>query len=181
MTATPAPTPFILSAFDMVTPVHQSPGLWRHPESRAHEFDRLSFWTDLARTVEEGGFTAVFLADILGLYDVHGGGVDATVRGGVQWPLLDPFTVVSAMAAVTERVGFGVTASVTYEQPYLLARTLTSLDHFTDGRIAWNVVTGYQDSAARNLGLDRQPGHDERYDRADAYLDAMYQIGRAHV
>ena len=48
MTATPAP--FILSAFDMVTPVHQSPGLWRHPESRAHEFDRLSFWTDLART-----------------------------------------------------------------------------------------------------------------------------------
>ena len=173
MTATPAP--FILSAFDMVTPVHQSPGLWRHPESRAHEFDRLSFWTDLARTVEEGGFTAVFLADILGLYDVHGSGVDATVRGGVQWPLLDPFTVVSAMAAVTERVGFGVTASVTYEQPYLLARTLTSLDHFTEGRIAWNVVTGYQDSAARNLGLDRQPGHDERYDRADAYLDAMYR------
>ncbi|WP_225348879.1 LLM class flavin-dependent oxidoreductase [Micrococcus luteus] len=175
MTATPTPAPFILSAFDMVTPVHQSPGLWRHPESRAHQFDRLSFWTDLARTVEEGGFTAVFLADILGLYDVHGGGVDATVRGGVQWPLLDPFTVVSAMAAVTERVGFGVTASVTYEQPYLLARTLTSLDHFTDGRIAWNVVTGYQDSAARNLGLDRQPGHDERYDRADAYLDAMYR------
>ena len=57
----------------------------------------------------------------------------------------------------------------------LLARTLTSLDHFTEGRIAWNVVTGYQDSAARNLGLDRQPGHDERYDRADAYLDAMYR------
>lgn len=178
MTTAPAPRnaePFQLCAFDMMTPVHQSPGLWRHPDSRITEFDRLSYWTGLARTVEEGGFSALFLADILGLYDVYGAGVDATVRGGVQWPLLDPFSAVSAMAAVTDRVGFGVTASATYEQPYLLARTLASLDHFTDGRIAWNVVTGYQDSAARNLGLEQQPPHDARYDRADEYLDAMYR------
>ncbi|XNZ00276.1 LLM class flavin-dependent oxidoreductase [Micrococcus luteus] len=171
----PAPVPFRLCAFDMMTPVHQSPGLWRHPESRIAEFDRLSYWTDLARTVEEGGFSALFLADILGLYDVYGGGAEATVRGGVQWPLLDPFTAISAMAAVTDRVGFGVTASVTYEQPYLLARTLASLDHFTQGRIGWNIVTSYQDSAARNLGLEQQLPHDERYDRADEYLDAMYR------
>lgn len=178
MTTAPAPRsaePFQLCAFDMMTPVHQSPGLWRHPDSRITEFDRLSYWTGLARTVEEGGFSALFLADILGLYDVYGAGVDATVRGGVQWPLLDPFSAVSAMAAVTDRVGFGVTASAIYEQPYLLARTLASLDHFTDGRIAWNVVTGYQDSAARNLGLEQQPPHDARYDRADEYLDAMYR------
>jgi len=168
-------TGFQLCAFDMMTPVHQSPGLWRHPDSRIAEFDRLSYWTDLARTVEEGGFSALFLADILGLYDVYGGGVDATVRGGVQWPLLDPFSAVSAMAAVTDRVGFGITASVTYEQPYLLARTLASLDHFTRGRIGWNIVTSYQDSAARNLGLECQLPHDERYDRADEYLDAMYR------
>lgn len=172
---TRAATPFRLCAFDMMTPVHQSPGLWRHPESRIAEFDRLSYWTDLARTVEEGGFSALFLADILGLYDVYGAGVEATVRGGVQWPLLDPFSAVSAMGAVTDRLGFGVTASVTYEQPYLLARTLASLDHFTEGRIGWNIVTSYQDSAARNLGLERQLPHDERYDRADEYLDAMYR------
>nr|WP_229667469.1 LLM class flavin-dependent oxidoreductase [Micrococcus flavus] len=159
----------------MMTPVHQSPGLWRHPESRIAAFDRLSYWTDLARTLEGGGFSALFLADILGLYDVYGGGVDATVRGGVQWPLLDPFTAVSAMGAVTDRLGFGVTASVTYEQPYLLARTLASLDHFTAGRIGWNIVTSYQDSAARNLGLEQQLPHDERYDRADEYLDAIYR------
>lgn len=178
MTAPAVPrstTPFQLCAFDMMTPVHQSPGLWRHPDSRIADFDRLAYWTGLARTVEDGGFSALFLADILGLYDVYGGGVDATVRGGVQWPLLDPFSAVSAMAAVTDRVGFGVTASVTYEQPYLLARTLASLDHFTQGRIGWNVVTSYQDSAARNLGLERQLPHDERYDRADDYLDAMYR------
>ena len=90
--AAPAPhgasTPFLLSAFEMMTPVHQSPGLWRHPESRIAEFDRLAYWTRLARTVEDGGFSALFLADVLGLYDVYGGGIEATVRGGVQWPVL---------------------------------------------------------------------------------------------
>ena len=176
-----APAPFLLSAFEMMTPVHQSPGLWRHPESRIAEFDRLSYWTRLARTVEDGGFSALFLADVLGLYDVYGGGVEATVRGGVQWPVLDPVTAVPAMAAVTDRLGFGVTASVTFERPYLLARTLATLDHFTDGRVAWNVVTGYQDSAARNLGLDRQPPHDERYDRADEHLDALYRLWEGSV
>ncbi|TFI23604.1 5,10-methylene tetrahydromethanopterin reductase, partial [Micrococcus endophyticus] len=85
-----ASTPFLLSAFEMMTPVHQSPGLWRHPESRIAEFDRLAYWTRLARTVEDGGFSALFLADVLGLYDVYGGGIEATVRGGVQWPVLDP-------------------------------------------------------------------------------------------
>lgn len=173
--------PFLLSAFEMMTPVHQSPGLWRHPDSRIAEFDRLSYWTDLARTVEEGGFTALFLADVLGLYDVYDGGVEATVRGGVQWPLLEPTVAVPAMAAVTDRLGFGVTASVTYEQPYQVARTFATLDHFTQGRVAWNVVTSYQDSAARNLGLDRQLPHDERYDRADEHLDAVYRLFEGSV
>ncbi|MGO2647641.1 MAG: NtaA/DmoA family FMN-dependent monooxygenase [Brevibacterium aurantiacum] len=77
---------------------------------------------------------------------------------------------------MTKTLGFGVTASVTYEQPYLLARTLTTLDHFTNGRVAWNIVTSYVDSAARNLGLEGQIPHDERYDRADEYMDIMYKL-----
>ncbi|GAA3795342.1 NtaA/DmoA family FMN-dependent monooxygenase [Micrococcus endophyticus] len=176
-----ASTPFLLSAFEMMTPVHQSPGLWRHPESRIAEFDRLAYWTRLARTVEDGGFSALFLADVLGLYDVYGGGIEATVRGGVQWPVLDPAVAVPAMAAATERIGFGVTASVTYERPYLLARTLATLDHFTGGRVAWNIVTSYQDSAARNLGLDRQIPHDARYDLADEALHALYRLWEGSV
>ncbi|MGO2185590.1 MAG: NtaA/DmoA family FMN-dependent monooxygenase, partial [Brevibacterium aurantiacum] len=168
--------PIILNAFDMMTPVHQSPGLWRHPESRVEEFTQLNFWTDLAKTLEEGGFSSLFLADILGVYDVYGGNADVTNRGGVQFPLLDPLVAVPAMAAVTKTLGFGVTASVTYEQPYLLARTLTTLDHFTNGRVAWNIVTSYVDSAARNLGLEGQIPHDERYDRADEYMDIMYKL-----
>lgn len=168
--------PLLLNAFDMMVPVHQSPGLWRHPEAGVAGFDTLEYWTSLARTLEEGGFTALFLADVPGVYDVYGGGAEATARGGVQYPVLDPLVAVPAMAAATEQLGFGVTASVTYEAPYLLARTFATLDHFTRGRVAWNVVTSYQDSAARNLGMDRQIPHDERYDRADEYMEVMYKL-----
>lgn len=168
--------PMLLNAFDMMVPVHQSPGLWRHPDSGIRGFDTLEYWTSLARTLEDGGFASLFLADIPGIYDVHGGSPDAALRGGVQVPLLDPLIVVPAMAAVTRRLGFGVTASVTYEAPYLLARTFATLDHFTGGRVAWNVVTSYQDSAARNLGMEHQIPHDERYDRADEFMDVMYRL-----
>ncbi|MFC7401719.1 LLM class flavin-dependent oxidoreductase [Citricoccus sp. GCM10030269] len=181
--AAPAPsthsahsTPMLINAFDMMVPVHQSPGLWRHPDSGVGQFATLEYWTSLARTLEDGGFASLFLADIPGLYDVYGGSAEAALRGGVQAPLLDPLVMVPAMAAVTERLGFGVTASVTYEAPYLLARTFATLDHVTRGRIAWNVVTSYQDSAARNLGMLRQIPHDERYDRADEYMDLMYKL-----
>jgi FMN-dependent oxidoreductase (nitrilotriacetate monooxygenase family) len=168
--------PIILNAFDMLTPVHQSPGLWRHPESRIADYTQLRLWTDLAQELEAGGFASLFLADIPGAYDVYGGGIEATARGGVQFPLLDPLVLVPALAAATSTLGFGVTASVTYEQPYLLARTLSTLDHFTQGRVAWNIVTSYQDSAARNLGLEGQIPHDARYDRADEYLEVMYSL-----
>jgi len=169
--------PLLLNAFDMLTPVHQSPGLWRHPESGVQDFQRLDYWTSLARTLEEGGFASLFLADIVGVYDVYGGNGDAAARGGVQFPLLDPLVAVPAMAAATERLGFGVTASVSYERPYLLARTLGTLDHFTNGRVAWNIVTSYQDSAARNIvGGEAQIPHDERYDRADEYMEVMYKL-----
>ena len=174
---TPPPKkPIQLSAFDMMVPVHQSPGLWRHPESRVHEYTSLSYWTELSRTLEEAGFSALFLADIPGVYDVYGGSGAAANRGGVQVPLLDPLVAVPAMAAVTQTLGFGITASVTYEQPYLLARTFSTLDHFTDGRVAWNIVTSYQDSAAQNMGMAGQIPHDERYDRADEYMEVMYKL-----
>lgn len=168
--------PILLNAFDMLVPVHQTPGLWRHPESRVADYTRLSYWTDVARTLEDAGFASLFLADVPGVYDVYGGDGAAANKGGVQVPLLDPLVVVPAMAAVTESLGFGVTASGTYEQPYLLARTFSTLDHFTDGRVAWNIVTSYQDSAARNLGMAGQIPHDERYDRADEYMEVMYKL-----
>ena len=93
-----------------------------------------------------------------------------------QVPVNDPFFQVPAMAAVTKHLGFGVTSALTYEQPYALARKFSTLDHLTKGRVAWNVVTSYLNSAAVNLGLKQQISHDERYDIADEFLDVTYKL-----
>lgn len=94
----------------------------------------------------------------------------------MQVPVHDPLLQISAMAAATEKLGFGVTVSATYEQPYALARRFSTLDHLTKGRVAWNIVTSYLDGAARNLGLDRQISHDERYEIAEEAVDVCYQL-----
>ena len=80
------------------------------------------------------------------------------------------------MAAATKSIGFGVTVATTYEQPYHLARRLSTIDHLTKGRVGWNIVTGYLDSAARNLGHTEQPEHDERYAIAEEYLEVIYKL-----
>ena len=80
------------------------------------------------------------------------------------------------MAAVTEHLGFGVTAGTAYEHPYPFARRMSTLDHLTKGRVGWNVVTGYLPSAARNMGHDDQVEHDARYDLADEYLEVLYKL-----
>ncbi|GAA5053472.1 LLM class flavin-dependent oxidoreductase [Nocardia callitridis] len=165
-----------LNAFDMACIGHQSAGLWRHPEDQGHRYNTLGYWTELARTLEEGGFDALFLADVLGTYDVYGGSRDAAVADAAQFPVNDPTLAISAMAAVTEKLGFGVTVSLTYEQPYAFARRISTLDHLTEGRVAWNIVTSYLDSAARNLGLDRQIPHDQRYEIAEEYLEVCYKL-----
>lgn len=80
------------------------------------------------------------------------------------------------MAAVTKNLAFGITASTTYDQPYTLARRFTTVDHLSDGRLAWNIVTSYLESAARNYGLSTQVEHDERYRIADEYMDVLYKL-----
>ena len=164
------------NAFQMNTVSHQSPGLWTHPRDTGHRYTDPDHWTDLARLLEAGLFDAVFLADVLGAYDVYQGSADAALRHAVQAPLSDPLALVPLMAQVTTHLGFGVTCALTYEHPYTFARRISTLDHLTRGRIGWNIVTGYLDSAARNLGLDRQLGHDERYDLADEYMDVVYKL-----
>ena len=158
---------------------HQSAGLWRHPEDHGYRYRELGYWTELARILEAGGFDALFLADVLGVYDVYGASRDAAVIDAAQFPVNDPTAAVSAMAAVTESLGFGITLSLTYEQPYALARRLSTLDHLTGGRVAWNIVTSYLDSAARNLGLNAQIPHDQRYEIADEYLEVCYKLWEA--
>jgi FMN-dependent oxidoreductase (nitrilotriacetate monooxygenase family) len=121
-------------------------------------------------------FDAIFIADITGVYDVYQQGVDLTLKESVQLPVNDPAIIISAMAAVTQHLGFGVTANLTYEPPYLLARRFSTLDHLTGGRVGWNIVTGYLESAAKAIGLDNQVPHDRRYDQAEEYLQLMYKL-----
>jgi FMN-dependent oxidoreductase (nitrilotriacetate monooxygenase family) len=165
-----------LNAFHMNCVGHINHGLWTHPRDRSSDYRLLPYWTGLARTLERGLFDGLFLADIVGVYDVYQRNVDVTLRESIQLPVNDPALLVPAMAAVTEHLGFGVTVNLSYEEPYLLARRFSTLDHLTQGRIGWNIVTGYLDSAARAMGRAAQLPHDERYDRADEYLDVLYKL-----
>lgn len=164
------------NAFDMSCVMHQSPGLWAHPDDQSVRYRDLDYWVELAQLLERGKFDGLFIADVLGVYDTYRGSGDAAVRRGMQVPVLDPTMQVSAMAAATEKLSFGITVSTTYEQPYSLARRFSTLDHLTGGRIAWNIVTSYLEGAARNLGLKRQMSHDERYDLAAEAIDVCYKL-----
>ncbi len=164
------------NAFAMNCVGHQSQGLWRHPRDRSARYTDLDHWTSLGRTLERGLFDGLFLADVLGVYDVYGGSPDSALRSAMQVPVNDPVMVVPAIAQVTEHLGFGVTCTVSHEQPYVFSRRMSTLDHLTKGRIAWNVVTGYLDSAAKGVGLSAQAAHDLRYDIADDYMEVLYKL-----
>lgn len=166
----------LLCAFDMNCVGHQSQGLWRHPRDHSDEFNTMQYWQDLAKTLERGLFDGIFLADVTGVYDVYGGSLDAALRAATQVPTNDPFTIVPVMASVTENLCFGVTGSIPYEPPYSFARKISSLDHLTNGRLGWNIVTGYLDSAAKGVGLQKKEKHDTRYDIAHEYMQVVYRL-----
>jgi FMN-dependent oxidoreductase (nitrilotriacetate monooxygenase family) len=165
-----------LNAFDMACVGHIQHGMWTHPRDRSSDYTSLGHWVSLARLLERGLFDGLFLADILGIYDVYQDSADPSLRESVQVPLLDPMALVPAMAHATRNLSFGVTCNLAYEPPFLFARRMATLDHLTCGRIGWNIVTGYLDSAARAMGLSGQMAHDDRYDLADEYMQVVYQL-----
>jgi len=165
-----------LNAFDMNCVGHIQHGMWAHPRDRSMHYTDLEYWVSLARALERGLFDGLFLADILGVYDVYCGTPAASIRNAVQIPVNDPLLLIPAMAYATQHLGFGVTCNLTYEPPYTFARRMSTLDHLTKGRIGWNVVTGYIDSAARGMGLPQQPEHDSRYDMAEEYMQVVYKL-----
>jgi FMN-dependent oxidoreductase (nitrilotriacetate monooxygenase family) len=165
-----------LNAFDMACVGHIQHGMWTHPRDRSTDYTDLNHWMSLARTLERGLFDGLFLADVLGVYDVYQQSPDASLRSAVQIPLLDPLALVPAMAQATTHLGFGVTCNLAYEPPFLFARRMATLDHLTRGRIGWNIVTGYLDSAARAMGFTAQMEHDDRYDLADEYMSVVYAL-----
>jgi FMN-dependent oxidoreductase (nitrilotriacetate monooxygenase family) len=165
-----------LNAFEMNCVAHQSPGMWRHPRDRSRDYRWLHGWIELAKTLERGLFDGLFLADVLGVYAVFGGSPEAALRHATQTPVNDPLLLVSSLAAATTNLGFGVTVTLSYEPPFPFARRMSTLDHLTDGRIGWNVVTGYLNSAARGTGQSGQRPHDERYAVAEDYMEVVYKL-----
>lgn len=165
-----------LNAVEMANPVQDNAGLWTYGDSGGAPYKDLNYWMDLARLLEESSFDALFFADILGVYDVYQNSRDTAIREGLYIPINDPSYAIPAMAAVTKHLGFVLTASLTYEHPYTLARKMSTLDHLTNGRMGWNMVTSNLTSAALNFGLDEQISHDERYERGEEYLDVCYKL-----
>lgn len=166
----------LFNAFNMNCIGHINHGLWTHPRDNSTEYKTLEYWTELAQLLERGLFDGLFIADITGVYDVYQNSVDVTLKESIQLPVNDPLMLLSAMAAVTKNLGFGLTANLTYEAPYLFARRMSTLDHLSRGRVGWNIVTGYLDSAAKAIGLSEQVEHDRRYDQADEYLEVLYKL-----
>ena len=148
----------------------------RDPEDQGHTKDRLQYWLDLARLAERGKISYIFFADSYGGQDVFNGNNDAQLRAGNQIASWNPELLIPAMASVTETVGFGVSLSTSYLNPYILSRTMSGLDHLTNGRVAWNIVTSWAKSAALALGYDDVVPHDERYRMADEFMDVCYKL-----
>ena len=165
-----------LNAFEMNCVGHLARGMWRHPADTRYRYTDLEYWNAEARLLEAGCFDALFLADVLGTYETAPGDSATALREAHQVPVNDPLLLVPALAQVTSQLGFAVTISASYEPPFAHARRMSTVDHLTKGRVGWNVVTSYLDNAARNFGLDGQIAHDERYDRAEEYLDVCYQL-----
>ncbi|MET8250733.1 LLM class flavin-dependent oxidoreductase [Micromonospora sp. NPDC005197] len=165
-----------LNLFTQCSPSPQFKGFWRHPADRsATGYRDLGYWVELGRRLEAACLDALFFADVHGTYDVYQGSWRAAVRHAVQIPSIDPLLVLPAIAATTSRLGLAVTYSTTYHAPYECARVFSSLDHLTGGRVAWNIVTSYLRSASAN-GLGSYLNHDERYDRADEYVEVARRL-----
>ncbi|HXF30205.1 MAG TPA: NtaA/DmoA family FMN-dependent monooxygenase, partial [Solirubrobacterales bacterium] len=164
------------NAFSMNCVSHIHHGQWTRPDTRQMDYTDLDAWIELAQILERGKFDALFLADVVGTYAAYGGNRDAAVEEGLQTPVNDPSLLVPAMAAATENLGFAFTQSVLQEQPFNFARRLSTLDHLTKGRVGWNIVTSYLPDAARNLGFGGLPSHEDRYRRAEEYMQVVYKL-----
>nr|WP_294501809.1 LLM class flavin-dependent oxidoreductase [uncultured Rhodopila sp.] len=166
----------IFNAFVMNTVSHIQHGLWRHPAARQHDFNDVRVWIDLAKTLEAGLFDAIFFADVVGLYGPLHGDYAVNAREGLQIPNNDPSILLAALATHTEHLGLALTSSVLQAHPFEFARRASTLDHISNGRLAWNIVTSTQENAARNFGFERLVEHDTRYDWAGEYVDVVYKL-----
>ncbi|WP_283147883.1 LLM class flavin-dependent oxidoreductase [Silvimonas soli] len=156
-----------LNAFLMTAGHHVA--AWRHPDSRADGGIRFDHFKQIAQAAERAKFDAVFFADSAAVW--NGGPQQEAQSRGAQSDHFEPVTLLSALAAVTEHIGLIATVTTTYNEPYHLARKFASLDHLSNGRAGWNLVTSANAAEAFNFGLDAHVAHADRYARAEEFID----------
>lgn len=168
--------PLRFNAFVMNTNSHIQHGQWRRPDARQTEFEDVDLWVGLARLLEEAKFDAMFFADVSGHYGDADADFEVYARHGLQIPSNDPTVLLGALAVSTRDIGLALTSNVVQNHPFNFARQVSTLDHISRGRIAWNIVTGTQDNGARNFGLPQLTDHGERYRWAEEYVDVVYKL-----
>jgi alkanesulfonate monooxygenase len=156
-----------LGAFMRPVGIHTA--WWRYPSAYADANFNLKHLVSFIQTLERGRFDAFFMADHLAVLNMS---MDALKRSGTATSF-EPLTLLSALAMVTERIGLIATASTTFDEPFHIARRFASLDHISNGRAGWNVVTTANPDAALNFGRDDMMEHDARYDRAREFFDVV--------
>ena len=168
-----------LGAFMRPASIHT--GAWRYPGAYPDANFNFAHLKRFAQTLERGKFDAFFMADHLAVLNMP---IEALKRSHTVTSF-EPFTLLSALAQVTEHIGLIATASTTFDAPYHIARRFASLDHISGGRAGWNIVTTSNPDAALNFGLDEHMEHDERYRRAREFYDVVTgpvgQLGRRRL
>jgi long-chain alkane monooxygenase len=139
------------------------------------DWSRPGYWQHMARTMERGFFDAMFIADELAPYNNYEGSSDASVKYAVQCPVHEPSTIVPIITTATTHLGVGVTLSTAFEHPYSMVRRLSSLDHLSGGRVAWNIVSSYSKSEwdAYGAEMTKRAG---RYERMEEYVELCYKL-----
>jgi alkanesulfonate monooxygenase len=143
---------------------------WRHPQAQADAGINFKHYVEIARTAERGKFDMVFFADNVCVREAK---MEALSRSAQYIANFEPITLISALAAVTNRIGLTCTASTSYNEPYHVARKFASLDHISGGRAGWNLVTSGMAAEAYNFNRDAHYGHAERYERANEFAEVV--------
>lgn len=151
-------------------------GGWRHPDAQNHDPMAIETWLKLVKKAEEAKFDFAFVADKLSVDDIYGGSIATTVQYRPGYARPEPMALLTALSLFTHRIGLGGTLSTTYGEPFHAARTIATLDHFSAGRAAWNAVTSTNDGEARNFSRRQHMGHQQRYQRAAEFIDAVHQL-----
>lgn len=166
-----------LAQFLVHGPTYHSLAMWRHPKTLAAGYDwrRPELYQHIARVCERGLFDMVFFADLNYISDTFTGSLDPALRYAAQAPEHDPIPLLSWMAAATSRIGVSATFSASNQHPFYAARMWATLDHLTNGRAGWNVVTSLNHNQAANYGAAREDA-DRRYDRAHEFMEVCRKL-----